>query len=41
MSHISRSKGKTMAVTFSNDEESSHESDSDQEENFMAFMLLL
>ena len=31
------SKGKAMAITFSDDEESGHESDSDQEGNFMAF----
>ena len=32
-----RSKGKTMAVTFSYDEVSDHESESDHEGNFMAF----
>ena len=32
-----RSKGKAMAVTFSDDEVSDHESESDQEGNFMAF----
>ena len=32
-----RSKGKAMTVTLSNDEISNHESESDQEGNFMAF----
>ena len=32
-----RSKGKTMTVTLSDDEVSDHESESDQEGNFMAF----
>ena len=33
-----RSKGKAMAVTFSDDEVFDHESKSDQEGNFMAFI---
>ena len=32
-----RSKGKDMAITLSDDEVSNHESESDQEGNFMAF----
>ena len=32
-----RSKGKVMAVTLSDDEVTDHESESDQEGNFMAF----
>ena len=32
-----RSKGKTMVVTLSDDEVSDHESDSDKDENFIAF----
>ena len=36
-----RSKGKTMAVTRSGDEVSDHESESDQEGNFMAFTTIV
>ena len=32
-----RSKGKTMAVTFSDDEVSDHESGNDEDGNFIAF----
>ena len=32
-----RSKGKTMVVTFSDDEVSNYESDSDEDENFITF----
>ena len=32
-----KSKGKAMTVTLSDDEVSDHESESDQEGNFMAF----
>ena len=32
-----RSKGKTMAVTLSDDEVSDHESSSDEDKNFIAF----
>ena len=34
-----RSKGKVMAVTLSDDEESGHKSKSDQEGNFIAFTI--
>ena len=37
MSHILRSKGKTMAVTLSDDEVSDHESDSDDYGSFITF----
>ena len=37
MSHILRSKGKTMVVTLSDDEVSDHESGSDEDGNFIAF----
>ena len=32
-----RSKGKVISITLSDDEDSDHESESDQEGNFMAF----
>ena len=35
-----RFKGKAMAVTLSDDEESNHESDSDQEGKFNAFTVI-
>ena len=37
ISHILRSKGKTMVVTLSDDEVSDHESGSDEDGNFIAF----
>ena len=36
-----RSKGKVMTVTFSDDEVSDHESGSDENENFIAFIAIV
>ena len=41
MSHILRSKGKTMAVTLSDDEVSDHESDSDDYGSFITFTAII
>ena len=40
MSYILRSKGKAMIVTLSDDEVSNHESGSDEDGNFIAFIAI-